>query len=213
VPDTNKPAIETPEVDVQEQMKTMQAQMNTLQTELATTKQESANKDGIISKFDITLAEELDKITVPPVATATPPQTPDVDTNGIYDRIMKKRDEEKADQEKQREVSEVEKIKQRNVQLEFEIGVGNLMKDEPYLEDFIKEGVDEKRFKTIDDVKMGLTPTVKRALQYDYNKAQEYVKSGRDPLERYAGVEEATDQEVRKQNRKENLTAWNKLLS
>jgi hypothetical protein len=198
---------------VEEQLALMQKQMNDLASENAKIKAENTKNLQTISTFETTLAEELDKIKVPAPKVEVQEEKPkEVDTDSLLQKVLNKRKEQDAEFAKQNEISELEKIKAENLELKFKSGVSDLIDKDPYLSDFIKEGIEEKRFKSIEDVKMGLTPSVRKALQYTYNKSKEWEKAGKDPMAMYTGIEEATNQEVKEQKRQENLKNWAKIL-
>lgn len=202
-----------PEIDVSKQLLEMKQKMDDMENKYKSLETENAKHVSVISKFEENLAQELDKLNKPkgeiednPVATGG------IDAVGIYDNLMKKRELEEAEFEKSKELSEIDKIKQENATLRFKNEITDLIKKEPFLEAVINEGIEEGRYKTIEDIKLVLTPSLKKALQNDYKIASEYRDSGRNPLERYDSIQTATNQELRSKRRERNLEILQKKI-
>ena len=205
-----------PTITIEDRLADMQKKMDDLAKENLRITSENAKNKQTIATFETTLAEELDKIKKPSDPIKVEDPKPELDGSSLLEKVLNKRKEQEAQFDKELELTETEKenarIRARNSELEFRMGINDLIDKDPYLADFIKEGIDEKRFNRIEDVKMGLTPSVRKALQYTYSKSKEWEKAGRDPMEMYTGIEQATNQEVKSEKREKNLKNWAKLL-
>jgi hypothetical protein len=213
--------VKQPATDFSEQMAQMAQQIAELKGEMESVKSERDNYKTELSVLEENLAKELDKLNQPKEESKETPEPKEeiqtgLDGKKVYDNLMEVREKQKQELEKNRETEkekrEREALIEENRRLKFQSGVATLIEKEPYLKMYIEEGIKENSFKSLEDIEKTLSPTVRKALEFDYKKAEEYRNSGRDPMERYSQIEEATDTEIKKQRRKKYEQEWAKVL-
>ncbi|RLD60055.1 MAG: hypothetical protein DRJ01_10325 [Bacteroidetes bacterium] len=191
-----------------EKIKEMEEKLNKLTAENQRYKE-------TIDTFDETLAKELDKITKKDdeVDDKDKEKGDKVDVTSIYDNVITKR---KLEQEKAKEKEEIERIKKENQKLKFESGISKIIKDEPYLKEYIEASMEVGKFNTLEDVIRDIdNPALKQSLKYTYNRKKAFEEAGGDPLKMLEQDELANDSQqlLKDKKREENLKRWSKLLN
>ena len=181
-------------------------------------------KDEEIKNLNAKIAEfakevELIKTLSIPTVTPNPPVVennvePPVVKEGLTD-LLKQREEEQRRIEQQKKILEDAKIKDENEMLKLKIAVTETLNDKPYLEEIIREAINEGRIKKQDDLKILISPVMEQSLKMAHQLKEDMKKAGIDPLGSYNSENTVTNMaELAKQKEYDAMVAeWQKKLN